>query len=458
MSLVLCGVLSMCVIGADPAASVVEPKLAEGVQLHYQGTVAQADRDPAARTASKTFDVTLLVTSHGADSTDYYWLIDERGQGAFSWTERFGRWTQTAEGTGGDRQGPALLYDYGAGKHVIALSGPRFTLPEGAEVGKKWTKNGVDFEITKQQTLEGRGAWVVESRNQFGPIARVWVDQATELVLQQEERVFMNQGTEYRLAVKLIDVDVVDAGEFKTRSDGYGALVGLRGKLKRPARTTEEQLSAEQLKLLESHLPAAKTAVADAALARIVGSAERDLKQQTGRNEALDQLVAKQLGRKVEPFNLDGLDGAKLSETDLSERVTVLHLWDYRDEPLKEPYGQVGYLEFLYAKHRDAGLKVVGIAIDGRFQSPATTKQAAAGVRKLKTFMNLSYPILFDGGDFIRQFGDPRLVGGQLPLFIVVGPKGEIAHYKVGHYSLDRDAGLKELDAEVKKLLKPAEK
>jgi hypothetical protein len=462
MSFVLCSVLSILAIGVEPNSgapnsSMLEPKLAEAVQLHYQGTVAQADRDPANRTASKSFDVTLLVTSHSADSTDYYWLVEERGQGGFGWTERFGRWSQTSDGTGGGKSGPALLYDYGSGKHVISISPPRFVLPEGPEAGKKWTTGGVDFEIAKQQTIDGRASWVVESRNQFGPIARIWVDQATQLVLQEEERVFMNQGTEYRLAVKLADVDVVPAGDFKTRSEGYAALVTLRGKLKRAERATDDQLTPEQLKLLETHLPAAKTAVADASLARILGSAERDLKQQTGRNDALEQLVAKQLGRKVEPFRLTGLDGATLSEVDLADKVTVLHLWDYRDEPLKEPYGQVGYLEFLFSKHRAAGLKVVGVAVDGRFQTPDSVKAATSGVRKLKTFMNLSYPILFDGGDFIRQFGDPRLVGGQLPLFIVVGPKGEIAHYKVGHYAVDRDAGLKELDAAVLKQLKPAD-
>lgn len=453
MSLLLYGVLSVLTVGAE-----AEPKLAEAVQLHYQGTVAQADRDPTARTATKTFDLMLLVMSHSPTSTDYYWLLDERGNGSFSWTEHFGRWSQSADGAGPDKQGPALLYDYGGGKHVIALSAPRFVLADGAEVGTKWNRDDIDYEIAKTQAIDGRTAWVVESRNQFGPIARIWVDQATQLVLQQEERVFMNQGTEYRLALKLADVDEVEAAEFRTRSDAYAALVGLRGKLKRPARATEEQLTAEQLKLLGTHLPAAKTLVADAALARIVGSAERDLKQQTGRNQALDELVAKQLGRKVDAFRLTGLDGATLSEVDLDDKVTVLHFWDYRDEPLKEPYGQVGYLEFLYAKHREAGLKVVGVAVDGRFQQPASTKLAASGVRKLKSFMNLSYPILFDGGDFIRQFGDPRLVGGQLPLFVVVGPKGEIAHYKVGHYSLDRDAGLKELDAAVTKLLKPDSK
>jgi hypothetical protein len=93
---------------------------------------------------------------------------------------------------------------------------------------------------------------------------------------------------------------------------------------------------------------------------------------------------------------------------------------------------------------------VFGVAVDGRFQQESSTRAAVAGVRKLKSFMNLTYPILFDGGDLIRQFGDPRLAGGDLPLFVVIGRDGKIVHYKIGHYPIDREHGLKELDAAVK--------
>ncbi len=114
MSFVLYGVLSILAIGAEPSSSAVEPKLAEAVQLHYQGTVALADRDPANRMATKSFDLTLLVSAHSADATDYYWLIEERGQGGFGWSERFGRWSQSGDGAAVGKTGPALLYDYGS--------------------------------------------------------------------------------------------------------------------------------------------------------------------------------------------------------------------------------------------------------------------------------------------------------------------------------------------------------
>ena len=98
-------------------------------------------------------------------------------------------------------------------------------------------------------------------------------------------------------------------------------------------------------------------------------------------------------------------------------------------------------------------MKVVGVAVDGRFQQPETAGAAAGGVRRLKNFMNLTYPIVHDGGDLIRQFGDPRSAGAALPLFVVISPDGTVAHYHVGHYEVDRETGLKELDALVADLL-----
>ena len=72
---------------------------------------------------------------------------------------------------------------------------------------------------------------------------------------------------------------------------------------------------------------------------------------------------------------------------------------------------------------------------------------------KLKAFMNLSYPVLLDAGPLVKQFGDPRIAGATLPLFVVIGPDGKIAHYHVGTYEVRQDQGLKELDQVVTDLM-----
>jgi peroxiredoxin len=448
MNAVVCGLVCL-VVGAE-----VEPRFEPGTLLHYQGSVAQSRRDdPAGGAAEKTYDLTLLVSRSDDQGLDFYWLVEERGAGAFGWADRFGSWSQNAEGAAVGLQGPALLFDYGTGKHVVPLAAPRFVFPQAAEVGAKWERDGSEYEILRSTTAVERPVWQVDVRNQFGPQKRIWVDKDTQLVLQQDDRVFMNQGTEYRSAVQLRAVEKPAEADAAAMRDGLAALVHLKGKLKRPARSLDDAWTPEQLQLLAKHLPEAKPHAGAGSLARIVAAAETDLKRQNQRAGALDEVVGKQMGRQVEKFSLSGLDGAKLTEADLAGNVTVLHFWDYRDTPLKEPYGQVGYLEFLFARHQEAGVKVYGVAVDSRFQQESTARTAIAGVRKLKSFMNLSYPILFDAGDLVRQFGDPRLAGGELPLFVVIGRDGKIAHYKIGHYRIDREHGLKELDAAVKSQL-----
>lgn len=437
---------AFCLLGADV-------EVTPGAEFHFRGTVAQVERGSKAGDAQKSFDLTLLVTRADGGGTDYVWLTDERGAGSFAWTDRCGRWSQNAEGAALGSSGPALLFDYGDGKHAVPLIAPRLTLPEPVEVGTTWEHAGLEHEIIKAASVDDRKTWEVEVRNQFGHQRKLWIDPTTNLALRYEARVFMNQGTEYRLAVELIDAERRDDAAQKSLTTGVAAIEKLRSALKRNPRQTDAELSAEQVAKLTELLPDAKIVASDAALARIVAAAERDLERQAGRASALEQTTAKQVGRKVEAFSVAGEGTSKLTDADLQKHVTVLHFWDYRDTPLAEPYGQVGYLEFLFDRRKASGLKVVGVAVDGRFQQPETAGAAAGGVRRLKNFMNLTYPIVHDGGDLIRQFGDPRSAGAALPLFVVIGPDGAVAHYHVGHYEVDRETGLKELDALVADLL-----
>jgi hypothetical protein len=185
-------------------------------------------------------------------------------------------------------------------------------------------------------------------------------------------------------------------------------------------------------------------------------AAARDTDLSANRHDALAGLREKFEGRATEAFSARGIDDAALEAGDLKGRVTILHFWDYRDEPLREPYGQVGYLDFLYHRRKESGLRLYGVAVDGRLGDQQTRAAAERSVKKLKAFMNLSYPVLLDSGGLLKQFGDPRVVGGSLPLFVVIGPDARILHYHAGHYEVHQDQGLKELDAVVAKALDKA--
>ena len=124
----------------------------------------------------------------------------------------------------------------------------------------------------------------------------------------------------------------------------------------------------------------------------------------------------------------------------------ILHFWDYRDTPLSEPYGQTGYLEFLFNQKKKLNLTVVGVSTNPDLQNKENLKRGRRSVRKLSEFMNLSYPIGHDDGTLLKNFGDPRDTRGQLPLWIVLNANGKVAHYHAGYYEVDAAQGLKDLE------------
>jgi hypothetical protein len=87
----------------------------------------------------------------------------------------------------------------------------------------------------------------------------------------------------------------------------------------------------------------------------------------------------------------------------------VLHFWEYRETPLEEPYGQVGYLDYLSRDLGKQGVVVLGVSVDPRLADPETRRAGAVAARKLRDFMNLSYPILLDDGRLLKRLGDPRV-------------------------------------------------
>ena len=145
-------------------------------------------------------------------------------------------------------------------------------------------------------------------------------------------------------------------------------------------------------------------------------------------------------------FALNLVTGGSLNSKDLNGKTVVPHFWKYADKPLSEPYGQVGYLEFLYGKRSVNGVEVVGIAMNSALQDPQSNRAGQRSARKLIEFMNLSYPVGFDDGSLLRAFGDPRDDGGELPLWVVISPQGKVVHYHGGFYEIDQRQGLKRLD------------
>lgn len=431
----------LCSLLAAPADVSVEP----GTRWVFEGNVAEMTRTRQLRAPGKEFTLTVWV-QETESQPKLFWFIQEQGSGAWHWPERFGQvrlndqW-QTAEGND-----PALLYDYGTDSSVVSIPIPFFRPEQDLAKEATWEAGRETFEVLTDSKIQDRKTWVIEVKNPFGFQRRLWLDQASPLVPRLERRVFMNMGTEYRLSMQLKTADQVAATEWAKLSAAFEKLLAVRELLQRPARTEEPELSKEQLALLQEAWPELKPQLSGDLLGPLAKAIEADLKQQTSREDSLAELVKQAEGREVPEFELEQLGGGSISSKDLKGQVTILHFWDYSDQQLEEPYGQVGYLDFLHGKREDVGIKLYGVAVNRAFNDATQRGAAERTVKRLQRFMRIGYPILLDDGKVLKAFGDPRAVDGSLPLFVVVNPAGKIIHYHVGHYEVDRDRGLVALD------------
>lgn len=439
------------VVLASSAMALPPVRVEAGTRFDYEGTVALQGED--AGKARKTFDLTLLVTSTGPAGSELFWLVDERGQGGWPWSERFGRlaldraWRSSA-------RGPSMLYEREDGRSAVPLLVPMLVARKKLAVGATWKEDTFDLLVEKPEKHGARDAWLVSMRDGFGLKRTMVVDQRGPLVLSMTERVVMDKGKQYELKLELVDGHKLDGDELSRLQAAFTSLVNLRNKLNHALASQEVEWKASELAMLREQLPRLEELAAGTALEKLVAAAKRDVELQASRGDALAELTKSQQGKSAPTFSLERLTGdGSVNDADLKGSVTVLHFWDYRDEPLKEPYGQVGYVDFMYSKLKDQKVQIFGVAVDGRLASEISRPNSLRSIKKLRDFMNLSYPLLLDDGSLLKQFGDPRVVGGTLPLFVVIDREGKIAHYHVGHCQVHQDQGLKELDEAVTKAL-----
>ncbi|MBX7165642.1 MAG: TlpA family protein disulfide reductase [Pirellulales bacterium] len=443
MSPALLTCLLAAAFGADPA---LEP----GTLLVYRGSIAEMGRDGVPGEAQKNFDLSVLVAEHNQGGTRLDWLLDEQGRGQWPWIERFGVWELNERGEpAGAASGPALLYDRGDGTSIVPIAPLMADLPDGIEPGHTWGPATAPSTYRGEVELLGGRAREVALDNPYGRQRTTWIETSGPLVLAIKERVFMGMGVEYELALQLAGRETLNSATRDTTLATFKSLAELKQQLQLEPRQESVQWNAAQVSLLADNLPKLREAHGAGPLANLLRAAENDLANQTERVDDVAKLVREFTGTEVAPFDIPGLGHGGLTQADLRGKVTVLHFWDYRDEPLKEPYGQIGYLDFLYGQRRAQGVAVYGVAVDTRLGDEQLRGAATRSVRKLQEFMNLSYPLLLDAGALLKQFGDPRRAGAGLPLFVVVGRDGRVAHYHVGHYEVNRDQGLTELDTAV---------
>lgn len=452
MSLAALVLISAQFVAADPA-------LHAGTQLVYRGTMTPVKDDGVL--AKKTFELTLVVSDAAignlkepaAGSQTLLWTLEESGRGSWLWLDHFGAWSVHPLLRDNGQTGPSLLYLREDGKSVVPLPAPLFARDGDLARDAAWTEGRLEYRVTGEREIGSRTCWEIEVRSPFGHKRTIFRDQSSPLVAAVRETVFIGQGQQHDLVLELAESKRFDADVLKKTEDAFAEALRLRTSLDREPRSDRQELSDEQLAALRKELPRLAERIADGALQVVVAAAQKDLQAQRGRSAAATALRDQIVGKPAGEFELFDLAGKPLTHEILKDKVTVLHFWQYRDTPLEEPYGQVGYLDFIARKRSKDAVQVIGVSVDERAADAGQRRSVAAAARKFRDFMNIGYAIAMDDGVLLKRLGDPRAAGGKLPVFVVVGKDGNVVEYHAGLYDVTPQEGLAELDKIIERLL-----
>jgi peroxiredoxin len=419
-----------------------------GTLLIYQGELV-ADED---ETAKKTLEYQVLVAGPGEKGTKLLWVVAEKGQGSASWIDQFGMAEADEQGHVLAGAPAAVLYAHADGFSPVPLVTPLSAGPKNFGNGVKWRDGNLDYEVTSPADAElAAGHWQIDVRSPIGHKRTVIVPKDRPLATEVSELVFMGPGKKHHLRLALAEEKQLTNEQLAQAQNSFDALLALREELKHEPLRPKPTWSKEQQALLQERLPAIVEGASVTPLAALTLRAAGDAKLQAGIAAAIAKLADKFVGQPAPALELKSasLSGEPLSLAKLKGKVVVLHFWTYRDAPLIEPYGQIGYLDFLHRQWKDKPVAVYGIACDERLTRDETRSDAVRSVRRLQAFMNVGYPIALADAETLTKFGDPMRLGAELPLTVIVDRDGKIAHYHLGLYEVDRDRGLAEVDRAV---------
>ncbi len=426
---------------------------ADAVELRYTGALSKAGRN-ADETAVKRFNLYCLVIPNPEGGRRLAFSMSERGGGGWAWPERFGAIDLNRELKPVAGPGIRLLFEYEGNPIVVPLPLPVVAYAAALKAGAKWNEGKEAWEVVRTQNVQDRNCWQVQVSTSFGRKRTLHVDADAPLAVALEERVFVGQGDEHSLTMQLETVKLLDAEQLARDTLPLPALLKLQADLQRGENELRPELSEGQLKIAGGALPQLQKDAVDTPFSPLVSAISKDIKGQLQRTDEVAKLAEKFVGKETTKFSLKLTDKTDVSSESIKGTITVLHFWEYQSEPLVEPYGQVGYLQYLYDRRRKLGVKVYGIAVDGRVADERQAPAAMKSIQKLKSFMNLDYGIATDDGKLLARFGDPTKYGAKLPLWVVIGPDGKIAHFHTGFYKINPDEGLRELDEVLVKLIR----
>ncbi|MCA9266977.1 MAG: redoxin family protein [Planctomycetales bacterium] len=422
--------------------------------LTYHGEIVAERDDEAATRKSIIFEV--LVVGPGERGARIWWKVTEKGRGGWQWADRFGEAEIDDRGRLVGGSPASLLYRHDDGMSAVPLIAPWIAAAEPLAAGATWREDRLEYAVREAEGGDPQTAWLIDVRSPIGHKRTLTVRRDAPLIESWRETVFMGPGKRHRLTMTLVDETKLADEESQKLQSVFAELAAARQAAGYERGGPRGKWTDAQLKVLREKLPPIIDQAVDTKLAELSVEAAADARLQSGVQKALAALRQKFEGAAMPPLDLPAatLSGQPLKTDELRGRVAVLHFWPYADKPLHEPYGQVGYVDFLHRRYKDRGVAVFGISVDERLDQPERRSDAIRSVRNLQAFMNVGYPLTLGGGRALEALGDPQRAGAELPLVVVLDGDGRIAHYHTGLYDVDRDHGLKELHEVLDRLTK----
>lgn len=318
--------------------------------------------------------------------------------------------------------------------------------------GDTWKQDRRTFRVgglTRHANRDCRELFVSEgpARNH-----KLLVDVQDRSLALLTQRVFMGRGDEFRLTLERQPSEPKTAAntKFIAKLTELAAAVKARSTEK----TSKSDLSGSQIQVVTAALPQLEKLAAAGWTRKFTKRIAFETTSAMDRSKALAILQGALLGKQLPVFAGTTIDGKTFDSKKLAGHVTILHVWQYRDDPLTEPYGQTAYLDFLADQYSNQPVKVIGVNVDSRYADNRQATRANRSARKLIEFMNISFPVVANDGSLLRKLGDPRSASATLPLWIVIDKRGIVRVWKSGYYNVDSRLGLRELRKTVDGLLK----
>ena len=398
----------------------------------------------------RDFEIRCLVLPQTAGYPSVLYLFGDSGEEQ-PWYEQFGRVEFDAQG----QPTPRLAMHRHVHDGLSSWIGLKFGYFPGMaklQAGAEWAEGAINYRLMADKVVNSQPCWQLEINAPQSRRTVLSIQQSDGAILAAQHRYFVGMGERFDLKLRLEEITVASPAVVETWTKAMTPLLKLKQDIKFELGQSET-LSKEQLQLAEASLAEVDSATDGTPFSSLAGVIRREVTASQQREVAIADLATRFVGRPVPPVSVTPLDGGAAIDLSKPGRITVLHFWEYQEKPLTEPYGQIGYLDFLAQKRKDQ-VQVIGVISDKQLQEPGNSSAALRSAKKLREFMNIGYPLGHETEGALAALGDPRKFGVPLPLWIVIGADGTILHYQIGFYKVDSSRGLEELDAVIEKALK----